>query len=211
MTTKSRCWPSCCRCRVPPPTSTSARSANARRLFEALLSQLEAVARQPAGVDGVRGRALDRPDLARVAGSDRRPGAAAAGAAGRHLSPRISAALGRPRRTSTSLALNRLGERDGEALVQTSGRQCRARPRDRRRDRRAHRRGAAVCRGADQGGAGKRRAGRPGGRGAGDGIACRAVGAGDLACLADGAARPARAGGQGDRADRRGARPRVCL
>ena len=43
------------------------------------------------------------------------------------------------------------------------------------------------------------------------GIACRAVGAGDVACLADGAARPARAGGQGDRADRRRARPRVCL
>ena len=28
--TKSSCWPSCCHCRVPPPTSTSARSANAR-------------------------------------------------------------------------------------------------------------------------------------------------------------------------------------
>ena len=49
-----------------------------------------------------------------------------------------------------------------------AGRQCGAHRRYRRRDRRAHRRGAAVCRGADQGGAGKRRAGRPGRRGAGD-------------------------------------------
>jgi class 3 adenylate cyclase len=29
-TTKLRWWPSCCRCPVPPPSSTSARSANAR-------------------------------------------------------------------------------------------------------------------------------------------------------------------------------------
>jgi hypothetical protein len=40
---------------------------------------------------------------------------------------------------------------------------------------------------------GKRRAGRPACCGAGNGIARRAVGAGDPACLADGAARPARA------------------
>jgi hypothetical protein len=92
-----------------------------------------------------------------------------------------------------------------------AGRQCRAHRRDRRGDRRAHRRGAAVCRGADQGRAGKRRAGRPGGRGARDDVACRPIGPGDVACFADGAARPARPGGQGDRADRRGARPRVHL
>jgi predicted ATPase len=47
--------------------------------------------------------------------------------------------------------------------------------------------------------------------GAGGCIAGRAVGTGDLACLVDGAARPARAGAQGGRADRRGARPRVFL
>jgi predicted ATPase len=58
-----------------------------------------------------------------------------------------------------SVALNRLGERDGEALVQTLAGNTRARRRHRRRDRRAHRRGAAVCRGIDQGGAGKRRTG----------------------------------------------------
>ena len=87
------------------------------KLFEALLGQLEAESRQPAGADGVRGRALDRSDLARAAGSDGRPGAAPAGAAGDHLSPRIPAALGRSPHV-TSLALNRLGERDGAALVQ---------------------------------------------------------------------------------------------
>jgi class 3 adenylate cyclase len=27
---KSSCWPNCCRCRIPPPTSTSAHSASAR-------------------------------------------------------------------------------------------------------------------------------------------------------------------------------------
>ena len=87
------------------------------KLFEALLNQLEAEARQPAGADGVRGRPLDRPDLARIARSDGRSGAAAAGAAGDHFSLRISAALGRPS-PRHELALNRLGERDGEALVQ---------------------------------------------------------------------------------------------
>ena len=127
-----------------------------------------------------------------------------------HLSSRISAALGRslPRHEFGAQSARRTRRRGAGA---NAGRQCRAHPRYRRRDRRAHRRGAAVCRGTDQGGAGKRRAGRPGRRGAGDDIAGRAVGAGDVACLADGAPRPARAGGQGDRADRRGARPRVCL
>ena len=48
-----------------------------------------------AGADGVRRRPLDRSDLARVPRSDHRPGTAAAGAAVDHLSPRISAALGR--------------------------------------------------------------------------------------------------------------------
>ena len=44
MATISRCSPISCRCRSPPPSSTSARSANGR-LFEALLGQLEAEAR----------------------------------------------------------------------------------------------------------------------------------------------------------------------
>ena len=173
------------------------------KLFEAMLNQLEAEAQQPAGADGVRGRPLDRPDLARAPGSDRRPGAPAAGAAGDHLSSGISAALGRslPRHDFGAQSARRTRRRGAGAKA---GRQCRAHPRYRRRDRRAHRRGAAVCRGVDQGGAGKRRAGRPGCRGAGDDIACRAVGAGNLARLVDGSPRPARPGAP--RRSRRSAR-----
>ena len=110
-----------------------------------------------------------------------------------------------------NLALNRLAERDERGAGAQAGRQCGAHRRDRRRDRRAHRRRAALCRGIDQGGAGKRRAERPGYGGARGGIACRAFGAGDLACFANGTARPAWAVAQGDRADRRSARPRVFL
>src|SRR5207244_2034376 len=49
-----------------------------------------------AGGDGFRGRALDRPDLARAARSHRRAGSQPAGAADRDVPPRIPAALGRP-------------------------------------------------------------------------------------------------------------------
>ena len=163
------------------------------KLFEALLNQLEAEARhRPVlmvfedahWIDPTSRELLDLT-VDRVRRS--------AGAAGDHLSSRIPAALGRPRpRHEFGAQSARRTRRRGAGAK--AGRQCRAHRRDRRGDRRAHRRGAAVCRGADQGGAGKRRAGRPGCRGAGDDIACRAVGAGDLACLADGAARPARAG-----------------
>jgi class 3 adenylate cyclase len=180
------------------------------KLFEALLNQLEAEARrQPVlmvfedahWIDPTSRELLDLT-VDRV----------------RHL-PVLLAITFRPefqppwagRSHVTTLTLNRLGERDGEALVQKSGRQCHAHCRDRCGDRRAHRRGAALCRGADQGGAGKRRAGRPDCYGAGDGIAGRAVGASDVACLADRSPRPTRDRGQGGCADRRGARPRVCL
>ena len=57
----------------------------------------------------------------------------------------------------TMLALNRLGGRDGAALVERLAGNAGLAARDRRRDRRAHRRRAAVRRGADQGGARKRR------------------------------------------------------
>ncbi len=111
----------------------------------------------------------------------------------------------------TSLALNRLGERDGEALVQKLA-------------------GNAALTAEIVAEIVERTDGVPlfveeltkavlESAARGDRVAAvlataslgRAVGAGDPACLADGAARPARAGGQGDRADRRGARPRVCL
>ena len=180
------------------------------KLFEALLGQLEAEARHRPVLMVFEDAHWIDPTSRELLGSDRRPGAASAGAAGDHLSSRIPAAVGRPRpRHEFGAQSARRTRRRGAGAK--AGRQCRAHRRDRRGDRRAHRRGAAVCRGVDQGGAGKRRAGRPGCRGAGNDIAGGAVGAGDVACLADGAARPARAGGQGDRADRRGARPRVCL
>ena len=111
----------------------------------------------------------------------------------------------------TSLALNRLGERDGEALVQRLA-------------------GNAALTADIVAEIVERTDGVPlfveeltkavlesvaqGDRVAAvlaNGIACCAVGAGNLACLADCATRPARAGGQGGRADRRGAGPRVCL
>ena len=111
----------------------------------------------------------------------------------------------------SSLALNRLGERDGETMVRTLAGNAGLSPETiaeivERTD------GVplfveeltmAVLESAAQG---DRVAGV-----LADDVACRAGGAGDLACLADGAARSARTGGQGDRADRRGARPRVCL
>ena len=111
----------------------------------------------------------------------------------------------------TSLALNRLGERDGEALVQKLAGNA-ALTADIVAEIVERTDGVplfveeltkAVLESAA--------AGRPGCRGAGDDIACRVVGAGDIACLADGAARPARPDAQGDRADRRSARPRVRL
>ena len=66
------------------------------RTLEALIRQIEGLARQQPVVDGLRGRALDRPDLARAARSRRRAGAQPAGAAGRDVPPRIPAALDRP-------------------------------------------------------------------------------------------------------------------
>jgi class 3 adenylate cyclase len=68
------------------------------RTLEALIRQLEGLARQQpaASSHGVRGRALDRPDLARAARSHRRARAQPAGAADRHVPPRVPATLDRP-------------------------------------------------------------------------------------------------------------------
>jgi hypothetical protein len=129
----------------------------------------------------------------------------------RHL-PVMLVVTFRPGRPHVAnLALNRLGERDGEALVQKLAGNAALTPDI----------VAEIVERTDgvplfveeltKAGAGKRRAGRPGGRGAGNDLAGRAVGPGDVACLADGAARPARAGAEGDRADRCGAWPRVYL
>ena len=102
----------------------------------------------------------------------------------------------------TSLALNRLGERDGETLVQSLAGNTALTPDIVAEIVARSDGGAALCRGADQGGARKRRAGGPGCCGVVNDIAGRAVGAGDFACFADGAARSAGTGAQGDRTDR---------
>ena len=74
------------------PQSAAQEGADARGAAPA--------ARRPgapaAGADGLRGCALDRPDLARAARPDRRAGPQPAGAADRHLPPRVPAALDRP-------------------------------------------------------------------------------------------------------------------
>ena len=66
------------------------------RTLEALIRQLEGLARRAAGGHGFRGRALDRPDLARAARPHRRAGPQPAGAADRDVPPRVPAALDRP-------------------------------------------------------------------------------------------------------------------
>jgi predicted ATPase len=110
----------------------------------------------------------------------------------------------------SSLALNRLGERAGEALVQKlAGNAVLAAAVVAEIVERTdgvplfvEELTKAVLESAAQG---------PGRCGAGDDIAGRAVGASDVACVTDGSLGPARAGAEGDRADRRGARPRLCL
>ena len=66
------------------------------RTLEALIRQLEGLARQQPVADGLRGRALDRPDLARTARPHRRACPQPAGAADRDVPPRVPAALDRP-------------------------------------------------------------------------------------------------------------------
>ena len=72
-----RCWRTCCRSR--PATairrSTSPRRSARRRRFAALIGAGRGAGGASAGADGVRGRALERPDLARAARPAHRPGA----------------------------------------------------------------------------------------------------------------------------------------
>ena len=51
-------------------------AAQTREAVRSAAASARSLGAEPAGVDGVRGRALDRPDLARVAGPDRRSGGA---------------------------------------------------------------------------------------------------------------------------------------
>ena len=66
------------------------------RTLEALIRQLEGLGAPAAGGHGLRGRALDRPDLARAARPHRRACPQPAGAADRDVPPRVPAALDRP-------------------------------------------------------------------------------------------------------------------
>ena len=66
------------------------------RTLEALIRQLEGSGAPAAGGHGLRGRALDRPDLARTARPHRRAGPQPAGAVDRDVPPRVPAALDRP-------------------------------------------------------------------------------------------------------------------
>ena len=113
------CWPNCCRCRVPPRTSTSARSANARCCSRrCCISSKPEARRRPVlmvfedahWIDPTSRELLDLT-LDRV----RRLPVLLVD----HLSSRVSAALGRSA-ACDELALNRLGGRDGAALVKDS-------------------------------------------------------------------------------------------
>jgi class 3 adenylate cyclase len=110
----------------------------------------------------------------------------------------------------TMAALNRLGGRDGAALVERLAGNA-GLPEEIVDEIVARRRRAAVRRRADQSGAGNRRPRRPGRPGDGNEVACRAVGPGDVTSVIDGSLGSARAGPQGCCPNRGGARPRVCL
>jgi class 3 adenylate cyclase len=82
------------------PNSAADLNLSMQRKREMLFRSAAASARgagpQPAGVDGLRGRALDRPDLARAARPDAPSGFANSRPRHRHLPPRVPARLERP-------------------------------------------------------------------------------------------------------------------
>ena len=188
---------------APPLDVTPQRKKD--KTFDALLRQVEGLSRQQPvlmvfddlhWIDPSSRELLDRAD---------RAGRGVAGAAACHVPPRVSAAVDRAAACDDADAGPARSARHG-GDGRKRRRKCDAATRDHGGDRRAHRRRAAVCRGTDQGGARIRRAS---GRGPVRRTTRGAVGAGDLACLADGAAGPAGAGCQGHCTNRRGDRPRV--
>ena len=108
-----------------PDPRASARSAGREILFDAVLRRpRRLVARSGLCSIVLRGCALDRPDLARIARPDACPGRAAAGVADRrHASARSSSTpWSRPAARDDAGAARGSGERDGAALVRASRR-----------------------------------------------------------------------------------------
>ena len=94
-----RCWPSCCRCRSA--TATRRSSLTPQRKRERDVRGAAPPARRPRrgsrpGADGLRGCALDRPELARAARPRRSSACRACRCCSRHFPPRVPAALDRP-------------------------------------------------------------------------------------------------------------------
>ena len=82
-----------------PPLSLSPQRAR-RRPRRRCSAQLDGLARAAAGADGLRGRALDRSDLARAAGADASSASQRCRCCCSSLPARVRAALGRPRHMS---------------------------------------------------------------------------------------------------------------
>ena len=99
------------------PALTLAPQAQRERTLAALLGQLEGLASTPAGAAGVRGRTLERSDLDRAAGPDRRAAAHAARPHDRQLPAGISCRHGRRATHATTLSLDRLDAADARAVV----------------------------------------------------------------------------------------------
>ena len=132
-----------------PPLDLSPQRKK-ERTFEALLRQLRRW-RGAAGTRDLRGPALDRPDLARAARPDGRSDPASAGVLVITFRPEfqppwvggsqvddVGAEPARPSRRRRRWCIG------SPAISRLAAGGC-------RRDRRAHRRGAALCRGTDQG------------------------------------------------------------
>ena len=132
------------------------------RTMEALIRQLEGLARQQPVLMTLRGRALGRPYLTRAARSHCRAGARSVSAAGRDVPPRVPAALDRP-----AAGQHAGTQSTGPGRPHSPGAADRRRQgpshRGCRPDRRSHRRCTAVRRGTDQERPGKRSPARGGG------------------------------------------------
>ena len=99
-----------------PPTAEPQSAAQEGKETGGIASAVGESGAPPAGGHGFRGRALDRPDLARIARPHGRADRQPAGAANRDVPPRIPAALGWPA-AGDGAGLNRLDRRDRTVLV----------------------------------------------------------------------------------------------